>query len=425
MTAFPWLLHAHQTCTPVTRQCASDWLPRANESTGGRSFVRPYLWGSGNYLFHMVKALRREFPEYSNFVDVGAAEYPGTAGDLSLAMHMYSLWGRRARVFGFEPDANNSVYSRAATTGGAVQIRSELVSNHTGTVTMFIPDDNQNKATTNARLVGMKGGSIYGSLATMSTRALPCTTIDYLASSRGIETVHILKTDTEGTEWEVLRGAAGLLARGRIRVLLVAYESNWNMDSWLATKRGGARVVAPSVSAMGEPSLRSVTRHLSSLNYSSYLVGFYGADLSGLDGSGLIFIPLSGPCWDDALELARDPQSEHYIPFVYSDVVAVPAGSLEEQMIDRLTRRHAPPCGPRGGKLPVGDAKADRPIGAMRSRHKKTRGAKRSGSQGARSSDGPSRAELGLRVAALEEKVLRLSELLRRAGADLSRPAAE
>ena len=144
------------------------------------------------------------------------------------------------------------------------------------------------------------------------------------------------------------------------------------------------------------------------------------------------------PPRDDSLELARDPQYEHYVPFVYSDVVAVPAGSLEEQMIDRLTRRHAPPCGPRGRKLPApvpvpgrlkGDAKhrsfeADRPIGATWSRQKKTRGARRGPAQGAWSSDGPSRAELGLRVAALEEKVLRLSELLRRAGADLSRPAA-
>ena len=45
---------------------------------------------------------------------------------------------------------------------------------------------------------------------------VPITTLDRFATEHGIEHVDLLKTDTEGADLDVLRGAAGLLERGAV-----------------------------------------------------------------------------------------------------------------------------------------------------------------------------------------------------------------
>ena len=50
-----------------------------------------------------------------------------------------------------------------------------------------------------------------------SSEEVPVTTIDDFCAREGIGRIDLLKTDTEGFDLEVLRGAAGLLGAGRVR----------------------------------------------------------------------------------------------------------------------------------------------------------------------------------------------------------------
>ena len=52
-----------------------------------------------------------------------------------------------------------------------------------------------------------------------SSERVPITTLDAFAAERGLSRIDLLKTDTEGYDVEVLRGASGLLAEGRIDFL--------------------------------------------------------------------------------------------------------------------------------------------------------------------------------------------------------------
>ena len=50
------------------------------------------------------------------------------------------------------------------------------------------------------------------------------TTLDSFCSERGIDSVGVLKIDTEGFELEVLRGGQGLLARGAVKLIYVEFN---------------------------------------------------------------------------------------------------------------------------------------------------------------------------------------------------------
>ena len=56
-------------------------------------------------------------------------------------------------------------------------------------------------------------------IATVGTSEVETTTLDAWAASAGVEHVHLLKLDTQGTELDVLRGARALLDAGRIAVV--------------------------------------------------------------------------------------------------------------------------------------------------------------------------------------------------------------
>jgi FkbM family methyltransferase len=58
-----------------------------------------------------------------------------------------------------------------------------------------------------------------GLLETTTTVEVQVATIDEFCSENKIESIDVLKIDTQGTELEVLRGAAGMLSRGRIRII--------------------------------------------------------------------------------------------------------------------------------------------------------------------------------------------------------------
>lgn len=52
-------------------------------------------------------------------------------------------------------------------------------------------------------------------------------TLDLYCAEASVDHIHIVKCDTEGNDLAVMRGAAGLLAAGRIDVLQFEYNQRW------------------------------------------------------------------------------------------------------------------------------------------------------------------------------------------------------
>ena len=80
---------------------------------------------------------------------------------------------------------------------------------------------NANSAT-NSLLETEQSAATYwgaGLMDTTRTVEVPVSTIDEFCRERRVETIDILKMDTQGTELEVLKGAAGMLSDARIHVI--------------------------------------------------------------------------------------------------------------------------------------------------------------------------------------------------------------
>jgi FkbM family methyltransferase len=83
-------------------------------------------------------------------------------------------------------------------------------------------------AETGRALISLHPNSQHNSLLAKDTRSseeIEVTSIDEFCGKRGIGTVDFLKIDTEGFEFEVLRGAQGMLSGRRIRILQLEAES--------------------------------------------------------------------------------------------------------------------------------------------------------------------------------------------------------
>jgi hypothetical protein len=69
------------------------------------------------------------------------------------------------------------------------------------------------------------------------TTDVPVTTLDAFAASASLDFVHVLKTDTQGFDLEILRGAETLLANGKIGIIQTEvnladlYEGQATFDS--------------------------------------------------------------------------------------------------------------------------------------------------------------------------------------------------
>ena len=298
--------------------------------------LQQHYWGSGSQLHDILRLLAHQGFNYTTCIDVGAVEYTGEKhgkGDSALAVEFYRLFlspTRPSRVLAFEPNKQNALYAKAERCcAGEVRVSSSLVSAHRGTIELR---GRANRATTNPRLFALpkyaKGSSIR----------LSATTIDHEAAANGLEMVDVLKTDTEGCEWEVLQGARRLLEQRRVRVLLVAYEDKWSADTFFGAYPTGGRAAAPNVSAMEQPTLRSVTRYLEAVGFVSHLLGTAQQPSSSRP---VQLIPLSEGCWDDAFEIARNPKRLG-LQYTWMDFVAMARGSAEDELLRHLA---ATACG--------------------------------------------------------------------------------
>jgi FkbM family methyltransferase len=94
-----------------------------------------------------------------------------------------------------------------------------LLENSSSTMTSFLPP----------------GNACWGSI--VGTTDVPVTTLDAFAASASLDFVHVLKTDTQGFDLEVLRGAETLLANGKIGIIQTEvnladlYEGQATFDS--------------------------------------------------------------------------------------------------------------------------------------------------------------------------------------------------
>lgn len=64
-------------------------------------------------------------------------------------------------------------------------------------------------------------------VALRETVLVPVTTVDAFCAEQGITAIDILKIDVEGSELEVLRGAANMIGQGKIRIIQFEYGGTY------------------------------------------------------------------------------------------------------------------------------------------------------------------------------------------------------
>ena len=122
-----------------------------------------------------------------------------------------------AEIHAFEPFPIVAEKLREFTRGGKIEIHQFAFSDDVGSITVPGP-------TSAVCTVGsIEKGADIGEAGEPVEIALD--TIDAFCDAQGIETVHILKIDTEGHDEKVLRGATSMLENGRIENVIV--ETNW------------------------------------------------------------------------------------------------------------------------------------------------------------------------------------------------------
>jgi FkbM family methyltransferase len=134
----------------------------------------------------------------------------------------------KSTIHGFEPapDQGDSFLAKFPELAAQNRVRLErkAVGTEEGTVTFVVsgPQSGNNAIrTTTDNLAGRE-------------LEVPVTTIDKYANEHGIESVALLKIDTEGNDFNVIRGAKDLFRDGRISVLQFEYNWRWiDFGHWL------------------------------------------------------------------------------------------------------------------------------------------------------------------------------------------------
>lgn len=150
-------------------------------------------------------------------IDVG-----GNAGYFS--MLAAALVGPQGRVVTAEanPRLVALIRETAAMNGaGHVQVEAAAVSDHNGQLIFSANGDHDSNG---GVAPGKAPGDALLSNENVSQFVAQATTLDALAARCGLDHIRLVKIDTEGHELQVLRGAAGLLAAGRID--FIAAEMN-------------------------------------------------------------------------------------------------------------------------------------------------------------------------------------------------------
>lgn len=153
--------------------------------------------------------------------DVGANEGQWTMSMLK-AVHDSGRDGARMVLHAFEPVGTTRERLAAnirnmKTLGECVRIQPHAVSDVSGTAVMAI---NSESGGTNSLHPGP--GRLAGENLQVETIAL-----DAFVQANALPHLHLVKCDAEGHDMHVIRGAKGLLGRGRIDVLQFEYNHRW------------------------------------------------------------------------------------------------------------------------------------------------------------------------------------------------------
>ena len=173
------------------------------------NFENDRISGEANFL---RRTLRRYLPSDRKpvFVDVGA-----NMGDYSADL---LKWYPDSRVISIEPQANNYRYMQKHLQ--QAEMLNVALGAEVGSLTLY--DRNDSEISCHA--------SMYREVITdlhhvdVVEHQVDVTTLDQLLAERSIDRVDLLKIDTEGHEFEVLKGATEALAQQRIPLIHLEFN---------------------------------------------------------------------------------------------------------------------------------------------------------------------------------------------------------
>jgi FkbM family methyltransferase len=291
------------------------------------------FWGSGDQLELMLRKVgKASFTEnWSTFIDVGASAYAATGGDISLAIAYEQLFkSEKKTIFAFEPFL--PVFKELEQAAKQVTSQKPRLSIHVNHIGVGMDDEemsffgSKNIMTANPRI---QNHSIYKGTEQMT---IPGTRLDTFLAKHGVAHVNVLKTDTEGLEWEVLKGAGNYITERNVDLIIIAYEDKWTWDTFTACyPEEGKTHQRPSQEELDTPNLQSVMNWFDQIGYIVYLVG--KVETNGKNEE-VILVPCSNGYWDDDLEIGRDPKS-YGLPFTWFDIIAVQRRSELQQFLEK------------------------------------------------------------------------------------------
>ena len=192
--------------------------------------IRAVLWRLGRRLYTLARFERSNDPRTNGeywllrqvaaravpeavFVDVGA-----NVGDWTAEVCTVMPNSRAYRVYAYEPAEDTFAHVSARfERHGFVRTRRTALSHECGQAAFHVSGRNLG---TNS-LAPAKGATI---------EIVDSTTLDQIAADEHIQSLLFIKTDTEGHDFSVMRGAAKLLSAGQIMLWQFEYNACWIRD---------------------------------------------------------------------------------------------------------------------------------------------------------------------------------------------------
>jgi len=198
--------------------------------------LRRYVWRTGRKLYMWARKdepnqmatngelkLQRVVAENSDpsmlFIafDVGAR-----IGDWSKSMmHHASSRLTRFKIYAFEPspESRQAIFDAHSLqiAAGNLQVNALALSDESRKLPFYVPH----------RLAGTSTLHPDSRVSYERVFEIETTTADEYCAANSIDHVDLLKVDTEGNDFKVIRGALGLLRSGRIGVLQFEYNHRW------------------------------------------------------------------------------------------------------------------------------------------------------------------------------------------------------
>ena len=265
---------------------------------------------------------------YNVFIDVGAGSYAKkeTGGDISLSfMFDIAFPSTEKTIIAFEPFK----YSYDLLLTKLARHRETYHHNNNNNRMKYILKNmgvgmNKNDTMTfrgkRSYMTANKRIALHPWYEGKGISEIDSTTIEVAVEEAGVDHVNILKTDTEGLEFEVLLGARHLLQQQKVDLIIYAYEDKWSWDSFAASYPANADGSFPFIKdqlTFDTPNLQSVSTWLDSMGYKSYLIGKApessfqnnNNDDGQTKKKGFVAIPVTNEYWHDDFEVARNPRS--------------------------------------------------------------------------------------------------------------------